>query len=109
MNKAMPVIDNLNKALILIKQLNKLLKLDPVLTNNLVNYRYPVTKEYADSEFVHSEEGAALVGVLSGLLFDTDKYRISASYNDADVLLGFSLLEVKDDKLITVIEMPKDK
>lgn len=79
-----------------VDQLNKLLKIDRNLTERLVNTRYPVSEEYklAD-EFVYSDEGAGMVGVLSGLVLDTEQFRLAANYDDNDVLVGFSLLEIQ--------------
>ena len=78
-----------------VDQLNKLLKIDRNLTERLVNTRYPVSEEYKQAdEFTYMEDtGAGMIGVLNGLVLDTDFYRIAANYNDNDVLIGFSLLE----------------
>lgn len=78
-----------------VDQLNKLLKIDRNLTERLVNTRYPVSEEYKQAdEFVYSDEGAGMIGVLSGLVLDTEQFRISANYDDNEVLIGFSLLEL---------------
>lgn len=87
----------LNNNLEIISQLNRLLKIDPELTNKLVNTRYPVSEEYKNSEFVYSDEGAGLIGVLSGLIIDTEIFRIAANYDDNNILIGFILLKLSDD------------
>ena len=81
-----------------IDQLNRLLTLDRNLTEKLVNTRYQVSADYQNSEFIWSMgEGAGLIGVLSGLVLDTEFYRIAANYDDDEKLIGFSLLELQHD------------
>jgi hypothetical protein len=81
-----------------VDQLNRMLQLDRNLTEKLVNTRYPVSEEYKKAdEFVYSDEGAGLIGVLNGLVLDTENFRIAANYEDdaAMKLVGFSLLELQ--------------
>jgi hypothetical protein len=86
----------------IVNQLNKLFSIDPELTKKLVDTRHPVTQAYKDSEFVYSDEGAGLIGVLSGLTLNTTKFRIAADYNDSNELTGFCLLELTDGKFVRV-------
>lgn len=100
------MINNLNllqglletqRNLAIVNNLNALLKIDPNLIGVLVDTRYPVSEEYKKSSFVYTEEGAGLIGVLSGLCLNTNKFRFSANYDENEVLVSFSLLEVKED------------
>lgn len=85
----------------IIDQLNRLLVLDRELTEKLVNTRYPVSPAYQKSEFVWSEEGVGLIGVLSGLVLDTETHQIAAIYDDTNMkLIGFRLYRLgTDDKM----------
>src|ERR1700723_1716734 len=100
-------------AIQVIQQLNKLLQLDRSLTEKLVNTRHPVSKEYTQTdEFVYMQENdqdtpnAGMIGVLNGLVLDTELYRIAANYDDNDKLVGFSLLELQANKFVSVF--PKE-
>lgn len=93
----------------IVSQLNKLLKIDPELTQKLVDTRYPVSKAYTEAdEFIYMQEGpsdipaAGLIGVLNGLVLNTDKFRIAAIYDDCDRLIEFSFLEMQDGKFVGV-------
>ena len=89
----------------IVAQLNKLLLLDPVLVTKLVNTRYQVSEAYKKAEeFIYMQEtdndppNAGLIGVLNGLVLNTNKFRIAANYNDkCDVLISFSLLELNQN------------
>lgn len=89
-----------------VDQLNKLLKIDRNLTERLVNTRYPVSEEYKQAdEFTYMEDtGAGMIGVLNGLVLDTENFRIAANYTDGpdEKLIGFSLLEFQAGKFVLV-------
>lgn len=95
-------------AIQIVQQLNRLLELDRSLTEKLVNTRHPVSEEYKQSEFVYSDEGAGIIGVLSGLTLDTDTQRIAANYDDDNKLIGFSLLELQPGGAFVSI-FPREK
>jgi hypothetical protein len=93
-----------------IDQLNRLLTLDRELTEKLVNTRYSVSPDYKQSEFVWSDEGAGLIGVLSGLVLDTETHQIAAVYDDeTKKLIGFSLyrLGLNGKMVVCYPEQPK--
>jgi hypothetical protein len=94
-----------------VDQLNKLLKIDRNLTEKLVNTRYPVSDEYKQAdEFTYMEDtGAGMIGVLNGLVLDTENFRIAANYTDGseEKLIGFSLLELQAGKFVLVY--PEEK
>ena len=85
-----------------VDQLNRLLEIDNGLVESIVNTKYPVSEQYKDSEFVHSGEGAGLIGILSGLILNTEYFRFAAYYDDDDILIRFGLLELKDGKFVEV-------
>jgi hypothetical protein len=80
-----------------VAQLNRLLELDRNLLEKLIDTRYPVTKEYADSEeficMVDDPENpvAGLLGVLNGLL--DEGVPIAAVYDEDMKLISFVLHE----------------
>lgn len=96
-------------AIQVVEQLNKLLQIDRDLTEKLVNTRYPVSKEYTQTdEFVYMQESdkdipnAGMIGVLNGLVLNTETFRLAANYDDNDKLIGFSLLELQSGKFISI-------
>ena len=94
-----------------VDQLNKLLKIDRNLTERLVNTRYPVSEGYKQAdEFTYMEDtGAGMIGVLNGLVLDTENFRIAANYTDGpeETLVGFSLLELQAGKFVLIY--PEEK
>ena len=99
----------LNDNLRLVDQLNKLLFIDPELTKALVNTRYPVSQAYIESyEFTYMQDSdtdiptAGLVGVLNGLVLNSNKFRIAAYYDDNNELTEFQLLELQGKKFVKV-------
>jgi hypothetical protein len=98
--------NELARNLRIVIQLNKLFSIDPDLTKNLVNARHQVSKAYTEAEeFVYQQDKdedppvAGLIGILNGLIIDTDKYRLAANY-DNDELIGFCLLKMVNGKLV---------
>lgn len=103
-------------AIQVVDQLNKLLQIDRALTEKLVDTRYPVSKEYTQAdEFVYMQENdqdiphAGMIGVLNGLVLDTERYRLAANYNDDGLLIGFSLLELGVDHKCVSVYPPENK
>jgi len=80
-----------------VAQLNRLLQLDRNLTEKLIDTRYPVTNEYADSEeFICMVDDpnnpvAGMLGVLNGLL--NEDIPIAAVYDEDMKLIMFVLAE----------------
>ena len=97
-----------NDNLEIVKKLNSMLELDREFTEKMVDTRYTVNDKFADSDFVCLDDGkgkcsAGLIGVLNGLIICNNMYRIAADYdNDSGKLLGFSLLELVDGKMVVV-------
>jgi hypothetical protein len=86
----------------IVDKLNQLFFIDPELTKNLVNTRYPCNQAYEHSEFVCSDEGVGLIGVLSGLILDTAHFRFAADYDLNNQLQGFKLLQIINNQFVEV-------
>jgi len=82
---------------LIVERLNKALRLDRNFVEKLVNTRYVVCDEYANSdEFVCMLEGdiafAGLLGLLNGLVGELEESRIAGNYDDNGTLICFSLI-----------------